>query len=970
MALCLVAFCLAMSAPIYETLLLHQKTKWDELGGHAMKSTRASVRNKLSRTAMLGCSALSIAVALQSAPAYAQDNDAIEEVIVTGIRGSLQRAIDVKRNSDAIVDAIATEDLGKFPDSNVAESLQRISGVSIDRSGGEGQFVTVRGFGPEFNTVLVNGRRIATENPGREFSFDILAAELISGAEIYKSSPSTLQEGGIGSTINISQARPFDFDDFKAVVSAKGVYETLSEEVAPQAFGFFTDTFADDRFGVLFSASYQKRKARFDSAESRGYNTSDLPQAGLSNVFIPQNYNQFVTTEDRERIGFTGVVQFQATDDLVLTADAIYSKFDVESRSNGIGHWFSPDQVLSADIDENRTVTRLDHSANGATDFITRVLDRPTKTWAAGFNAEWTPTDQIKTVFDASWSRATRSGGDQNSFTVIGFNNDYSYANDGTEIPSITGFDSLNGAPVDILDPSLARAHFVINGAPGDLNGFEDVTDEIYEIKIDNEWNTDYEHFTALKFGAIYSEQVKKNQVFQSDPATRCLYCGYGVDVDDGLLSVFNAGSDFLSGTGGSIPRAWLTFDPDAYFNFLATNQAAQLAADAARNDPPGTTAAILASTNGFARQLQPDSFNVNEEIFAAYAQADFEWEIGGLPWHANVGVRYVHTNVEARGRTLTLSDLVIIPNDETDLDEVFDGGVQDISQTNNYDKLLPSLTAWVDVRDDLIVRFAASKSLTRPQLTQLAPRVTIDVSRPGNLLASGGNPDLQPFTSDNFDLSVEWYFKEASFLTVGLFYKNVEDFVVNLVADEAFSIANSDNIPEFAGGEAIFSVRRPRNVEEARVRGLELSGQFTFDMLPAPFDGLGITGNATFVTSNAEVDTGDTTIDFGLEGLGNSQNLILFYEKGPIEARIAYNRRAEFLQTLSVPVGGGPEFVDTFEQIDVRASYTLFENYSIFFEGINVTGEETRRHGRFDNHFTGLQDTGARYSIGVRAQF
>ncbi|RME63203.1 MAG: TonB-dependent receptor, partial [Alphaproteobacteria bacterium] len=302
---------------------------------------------------------------------------------------------------------------------------------------------------------------------------------------------------------------------------------------------------------------------------------------------------------------------------------------------------------------------------------------------------------------------------------------------------------------------------------------------------------------------------------------------------------------------------------------------------------------------------------------------------------------------------------------------QVFAGQIDEVMQTNSYDKLLPSFTAWADITDDFVVRFAASKSLTRPQLTDLAPRVNIDVTRPSNLLASGGNPNLKPFVSDNFDLSFEWYFREASFLTLGLFYKQVDDFIVSAAADEAFPIANADAIPEFLpNNEAIFSVRRPRNAESARVRGLEISGQVVFDMLPSPFDGLGLTANATFVSSNAELNTGAITQTFALEGLGNSQNVVGFYEKGPVEFRVAYNRRAAFMQTLVAPVGGDPVFVKTFDQIDVRGSYTFLERYSVFFEGINITKSKTQKHGRFENQITKLENTGARYAFGVRAEF
>ncbi|GAB4128952.1 MAG: TonB-dependent receptor [Rhodothalassiaceae bacterium] len=901
--------------------------------------------------------ALAAALAFSEAGAQtASEDEGIEEIVVTGIRGSLNRATDIKRNADQIVDSISSENLGKFPDSNVAESLQRISGVSIDRSGGEGQFVTVRGFGPSFNTVLVNGRTMATENRGREFSFDLLAADLITGADVYKSSTANLQEGGIGSTINVRTARPLDIGGFKFVASAKGMYEDLSEDVAPQGFAFISDTFMDDRLGLLLSVSRQSREARIDSVETRGFNpNSSLPQAGLEGVFAPQNYDQIVNNEDRDRTGVTGVIQFEATDSLLLTVDGLWNRFRVKSEANSIGHWFTADQILDAEVDANGTVTSLTHSTNGATDFIVRSFNRPTKIKAAGFNADWNASDAVHVVFDSSWSRAASNNGGNDNFAVIGFNNGVTYTNDGsTDLPSISGL------PANIQDPSIGRAHIAIR------EGW-DVTDEIFENKIDTVWETDYEHVKRIKFGAIYSDRTKNNQLIRTDPNTLCLFCGYFVDVPDSILRPFDAGNGFLGGFSGNIPRQFQTFDADELFAFLESPQAAA-ARDAALGLAPGTTAAALQASGGFAAQVQPDSFRVNEIVASGYVQADVEGMIGSFPVYANIGLRYTHTNLTAQGSQLTLNDLRIVPGDETIFQGVFSGGVETVRQSTTYDKWLPSFNAKVEFTDEIIGRFAASRTLTRPQLTDLAPRVNFDVLRPGNLIASGGNPNLKPFTADNFDLSFEYYYAEGGYFTVGLFYKQIDDFIISTLAVEDFPVDNVDGI--FPGGLAPFNVRRPRNFETANVRGVEIAFQHVFDYLPGFLSGFGITANATFVASNADVEQGNITRTFALEGLGNSQNLILFYDKDRFEARVAYNRRGAFLQTVSNPVGGDPVFVKTFDQVDARASFAVTENFSVFVEGINILNEKTVKTGRFDNQFLQLVNTGARYAFGVRAEF
>lgn len=901
-----------------------------------------------------GCAVLALmtglpAVALAQAAPSQEPVTTVDEIVVTGLRASLARAIDVKRNADTIVDSIASEDLGKFPDYNVAESLQRITGVSIDRSGGEGQFVTVRGFGPQFNTVLVNGRTIATENPGRQFSFDLLAAELISGADVYKSSSAILQDGGIGSTINVKSARPFDIDGQRLIVSGKANYEDLSEETAGDVFGLYSNTFADGRFGALLAVSYQQRKARIDQVATNGYYRTNVP--GFANVLVPQNFDQIVDQQERTRLGVNGTLQYRASDRLLLTLDGLYNKFEVESDASSVGHFFSPSAFSNVTIDGNRTVTAFTQDISGHTDYITRTFNRPTEVKALGLNADWDLTDMINVKFDSSWSEATSDNGGNEVFSVIGFNNVVRWDNTAGGLPSIIPTSS-------VVNPNAGRAHFATR------EGL-DVSETVYENKVDVTFLTDNDTFTALKVGAFYQDRTKENALIRSEANVGCSYCGYAIPVPASLLTTFDPGN-FLGGQAGNFPRAWLTFDAEEYFAFLESRAAAD-AQDRAVGRPVGTLAAFLAQNNGYDAIRYPDSYEIQEKIAAGYAQADFRSTIGGLEWSGNVGVRYVHTDVESNGAQQTLLDILTIPGDSTAFTTVFAPGATPVTRESSYNDFLPSLNVKVQLTEDMVARFASSRTVTRPNVTLLAPRVNFTSVRPGNLEASGGNPDLEPYKSTNFDGSFEWYYQPAGYFTVAAFYKRVENFIVSQVATEQFTVANASGI--FPGGVANFQVRRPRNLEEADVYGLEIGFQHTFDYLPAPFDGLGVTANATFVESSTGAAVNNGT-SFALEGLGNSQNLVLFYEKGPIEARIAYNHRDEFIQTLANGTGGDPVFVKPESQIDLQARYAINDNISVFFEGVNVTDEKTEKVGLYENQFLNLTVTGARYAVGARFQF
>jgi iron complex outermembrane receptor protein len=903
-----------------------------------------------------------------------RQDETLQEVVVTGIRGSLRQATEIKRNSEQIVDSIASESLGKFPDTNIAESLQRISGVSIDRSGGEGQAVTVRGFGPQFNTVLLNGRRIVSDTGARSFNFDVLPAELISRVDVYKSAGARLEEGGIGSTIVMHTPRPLELGGFRAISSVRALYEQLSGHVTPQLFGMISDTFAEDRVGLMVAASWQRRKNRVERFLTDGYLTAprnsltliagDLAKAGFSaddQFSIAQNLNISPVEDDRKRTNLNATLQVQPADNLRLTLDGMYDEFKVFSQSNTLGFFVTPSIITAAEFDQNRTATRITQTVDAAIDNIRAVRDRPTDTYAVGLNVDWALKDSLSVALDSSWSRVTSGGANGTNVAVLGFrsNNDIftlHYGADG--LPSVTGISNQ-----DIVDPSLPKAHFTLRGSGGGpLGGGADLKDELAEQRIEARWQPDSPPLKRISLGALYSNEKQSTTARLTDNNVLCLYCGYFVDVPDSILQPLREGSGFLGGQV-SVPPAWQTFDIDQLITFLESPQAAG-ARDAALGLAPGTTAAVLAASNGYEVHVQPSSSQIKEEIASLYADVNLEGMIGGRQWGLTIGTRYVHTATTAMGISQPLQDLVS-SGDPTLYTTVL-GPPTTVSQKNTYDNVLPSLDFRLNLANDLVVRFAASKTLTRPPLGALSPRLVIGTTRPGNLQASSGNPNLKPFTSRNVDLSFEWYYQKNGFVTLGLFHKDVNNFLVNTVEHRALPIADSNKL---FNGDPVFEVSLQDNLQSAKVKGLELAVQHSFDWLPGFWRGFGIGANATLVDSNAKLNVRDVTQTFALEGLGDSYNVIGFYEEGPFEVRVAWNRRGRFLQT-AVGFGGEPTFVDPFEQIDARASFAINRNFSVFVEGVNIANERTKKVGRFANQILLLEETGPRYAIGVRAEF
>ncbi len=928
-------------------------------------------------TAGMGCAigALIVAtpvLAQEAAPPRATET-AADDIVVTGIRASIASSAAQKRDAVGILDAISSEDLGKFPDANVAESLQRIPGVAIDRTNGEGAAVSVRGLGPQFNTVLFNGRSFASDNFNRAFSFDLIPAELISGAQVYKSAQAALQGGGIGATINVQTPRPLALKGFKGIVTAKALYEKNSEKFTPQAFGLISDTFADGRLGLLASLSYQRRIAQVSSISNGGYmpNTIVGPTNNpiATGVYAPRNQDVGIARDDRTRIGATLVGQYQPTDELTFTVDGLYNKFKSDSTTRALGSWFEPSNYTAATIDPGtKTVTAL--TTNGNADFISSGTLRETTTWEAGFNAEWKPSDTVSMTFDATWSRAKNAGGGGSYFAVIGSPSTYTFQQaTGNGIPSLSNYTA--GA---LTDASRGRTHIAgVNG--------NDITEEVTEYRWNTEWKPGWNVLDTIRFGLMRTSRDKSNVPVTSDPDVGCVYCGYPTLADSSLLSPFTVSN--LGNPGGTVPLSFLTFDPRAYLNFL-TSTAATTALDRARNQPVGTTAALYARTNGYAATPQPSN-RVKETVYASYADVDFKGAFGGsMEWFVNVGARYEYTELSSSGTQLQLTDLTPVQGDATIYTGVFANNRSAVPVTRlaSYHSFLPTLNARLNLTPEFQVRFAAYRTLTRPAISDMAPSFNYGTLRPATLTADGGNPALNPYKADNLDLSVEWYPTRTTTLSAAVFYKKVDDFIVQRFNQELIPIANNGNsqgVRLQPGGLIVlqngqyfgnFSVRRPQNAESLDIKGLELNLVHTLDWLPGALSGFGVQVNATFVKTNRPFDVNQTNQSFAAEGIGNSQNATVFYEKYGISARLAYNRRERFLRQLAGGAGNEPIFVRDYGQFDGSAAYNITPAVQVFVEGTNLFNAKYYQTGRFDSQLLTFQNFGPRYDAGVRFSF
>lgn len=560
-----------------------------------------------------------------------------------------------------------------------------------------------------------------------------------------------------------------------------------------------------------------------------------------------------------------------------------------------------------------------------------------------GINVAWDINDQLSSIFDFSTSTAENDRAGKDRFNVIGIINNYEF--DGTgAIPTVKHDGFENGS---LPDANRSRLHYNEKG-----NKTTD-EDEVIEFKADFVYESDSDVFESAQFGFYRQEREKSSfRIF----GNQCQFCGYGTAAPNDVLDFksFTA-NNYFSG----LIDTFYAYDGEAYVDYLADQ--------------------------GFPiePQLENSRYTINEDITSLYLDFTFGYDLGDMPVTINFGARYSTTDVEALAIQSDVTDIVAT-TDATLFSNVFSNPPQEISETASYSNLLPNLNVKLEIEENMILRFAVYDSLTRPTMSQLSPATTFNEPRRQNLTAQGGNQELKPFKSENWDISYEWYYGDASLFTFAVFNKKVDNFIITLSGEERFSLTDrlgpdfyctgvecTDSVAlangELNGQSEVYTVTRPQNGEQASVTGYEIALTHVFE------NGFGITANATVVDSDVSLDA-DTTQTFALEGLGDSQNIIAFYEADNWQARIAFNNREGFLRYVDNAAAGGstgePVNTETFSQWDVSASYDVNDNVSVFFEGINITKEELTQTGRFANQTFNIEDNGSRYAIGVRAKF
>ncbi len=857
----------------------------------------------------------------QAAPGTKPDDDVakVETVVVTGYRQAIKKALENKLAADSIMDSIVADDIGKLPEQNIAEAIARVPGVTITRSRGEGQFITVRGLGPEFSSALLNGRVLATENQGREYSFDILPAELINSVGIFKAPTATQVEGGIGSTVDMRTALPLDIGN-KIVVSAQANYDKQRGAFSPQSSGVFSAKSADGTLGGLLAFAYLDRKIEGRRIFTDGFvgnqTVKGVGGTTLTGVSVPTWTEYDINATHRKRSSFLGTAQWKPSSTVLVTLDGLYSKLDVNDDSRVFYAGSDAGLITDAVVDANKTVTA--YKGGWGEGFVSFSRPRLAETKAAGLNVKWNPTPALSTSFDVATSKATdRNGGNQNWFEVN---------------PHATGFDAsqlqYNLGPNNL--PTYSNLGNIYDYSRATVNGLvwegQAVDDKVKQATFNGKYRLAGGVLQSLDFGLNYSDRTKKRSIYTT-PGLWGLYTGVAVPG-----SQFSTAANSVNFMGsGMFAQPFPTFSGTALQSYLLTDAVINQT-----SNPAATRAYIAQHGNGFGVELVPGaSGSAQEKTTGGFVQANFEGDWGEHVWSANLGLRYVSTRTTSKG---VGQDIVRIDSPPVG------GGERTIvltdpiplTLTGSYKEWLPSANFKVDLTDSLLLQTAVAKSMTRATLSDLLVARTIN-ARYAERSISEGNPGLKPMIAWNYDLSLTWHDGKGSSLSGALFYKNLTN-----LSQRQTSIVT-------IVGES-FQLNRPENLGKDHLNGVEVGGQYLFSKLPAPFDGLGLLGNYTYVK----------------KGSTKTYNVGAFYEKGPIELRVAYNYRNAYRET-DAGNRGQPVDIAAYGAVDASLSYQVNKRFTVFAQGINLSNAKIHSYSIYPERLINYESYGPRYAIGAR---
>lgn len=922
----------------------------------------------------------------------AQAESQLDTIVVTGLRASLEKSLDMKRNASTIMDSINALELGRFPDSDVADSLLHLPGITITRTtGGEGQKVNVRGLGPQYNIVTLNNRILATDDDGRDLAFDVLPSEIISGADVLKSPQASELEGSIGGTVNLRTASPFDNPGFHGGLHAEGNYNRMSELHGKKFSGYVSNTNENKTLGFLVGAVHTDNNIRTDSLNAYNQNIygpqtypfNPAPGQSTIPVAVTPNSITFGSIFDhKKRDAISGSVEWRPSSELKVVADGLFTHLSDPQIGYNQSYYFAADQFgtgWSNPTIQNGLVTGVTVS-NFQPEIVNNTTNRIVNTSLMGLNATWKPTERLSVTGDIYRSKAKRPEGGQDTFVTAGLVSATPSAVDTLIIndlpnslpslnvlvpPSQLGLSACPPGTASATSPGNCSYTSLMNsGALNNnkywsthydgLNGYT-VHDEVTGLTLDGAYELNRGILDRLLFGVGDTRRDKgrwdsSNDWTNGSGQYGTLYNTVGCPVQCNPYSFASQGfnvismtspPNFMQGAGGSYPIVLPQLSVPALFGFLNSLNGKP---NPFYCPPSGPCTGPLPAFN-FANslpQVNPyNSYNVSERTYSIYGEAEF----ADTRWAGNLGLRVVHT-------ITTASTAIGVPTSlwtnqtsgSTVTYNVQYPPSQPAATEGQYTLLLPSANVnyWA-VPEEVQVRFGLAETVSRPNLSELAPTSTNNAINGDPSLYYAGTAGLRPIKALQADMSVEWYYARHAALTGALFGKKIRDDIFQgTTANVDLGTIKYVGGPPGVGTASAFpwTVQAPANGARSLFYGLELSWQHTLE------NGFGAHVQYTHTTSKGWNQDGSyagavnavppSTISIGL-----------IYDKGPLSADVQWDHAAGYTYACNqcTEVPGWPAVADPFVWVTATAHYKITKELQVFVEGRNLTDSVARTY-------------------------
>ena len=868
----------------------------------------------------------------------AEDLAISETIDVTGYRQALEESVTLKRDAVNTRESIVTEDIGKMPDLNLAEAIQRLPGVTIVREGGEGRQLSLRGLGAEFTQVTLNGMEVPAStggldssgaiNRGRAFDFNVFPAELFSRIDVDKSLVASIEEGGVAGAVQLHTASPLDSPNAQASVQIQSGYNDLSEESDPRFTATYSMANKAKTVGFMISAAQMDRNSWQDGfgtvrwqkpdANFKG-NETKLTNQQLQSLWYPRLPRQDSFRHDQERTGLASSLQFRTTEGLDVGLNAVYSKFEATTTSyNSFGEFrrlgpWGFNNITPVDVTVAQQGNGEVAIAGTFKGVALRTESRQTEdtTTFGQLTADFDYDISENMTLSGMLGRATSEYEDllfrvniETTDPNIGFSYDF------TRNPDV----ALINYNIDTTNP----ANFVVQGDGLLQKNLVDRTNDTARLDLD--WYPATGH--SFRFGAIYNDREVDSRVFQqtATPPNVSL---------SSISKVFQF--EDVGGFGSATDLRFLVLDFPRAKDAFAFGSAFQPFRG------PGRATWV-----------------VTEETAGVYGEYNWVTLLKEHGLRFNLGTRYVDTRTEGQGwLSSTLSN----------------------TETNDYADFLPSLNVAFDATPELVLRAGVSRTMTRPSLANLAP---VKAYGNTNLTVTGGNSQLEPLRSNNVDLGAEWYFTEKAVLGVALFYKDIDSFITFPTTqeplrpeDRAAVAAVFPTQPQLLDPSLIWTYSTAANSDGTELQGFEIGYQQSFSSLPGFWSYFGFNGNYSYVDAETTVVRSGRRVKVPLQGMSNhSWNGTLFYEMPRWGTRVSVNNRDDYVTNNLGANGNISEATTGPIRWDMSAYVHLFKRFSVTLEGINLTDEAERLYTTGDGTMDLIREinySGRQYFLGVR---